>query len=94
MLYGTLKGNIKEKDIKDCIGYIIEDKEIQRIVGENDKNNRVYTLTADSDNNYLMVYYIVSEIMNQPSFWRAIDTKGKNIGTPIYIDEPDGVFWK
>jgi uncharacterized membrane protein len=83
--YGTLKHSIKTNDINECIGYIIQD--------ENNKNWRIYTLTEDSNNNYLMVYDIETNLMNQPDFYRAIDTKGENIDTPSYIDPLDYNFW-
>ncbi|MBR1592109.1 MAG: hypothetical protein IJ666_03760 [Ruminococcus sp.] len=87
MPYGTAGGNISEKDIDICIGYIVQED-------ENDTDIRVYTLKGDSENNYLMDYYIGSDLMNQPSFLRAVDTKGKDILTPEYIDSLDYNFWK
>jgi hypothetical protein len=83
ILYGTLKHSIKTKDINECIGYIIQDE-----------NNRVYTLTEDINNNYLMVYDTETNLMNQPDFYRAVDTKGEKIDTPSYIDSLDYNFWK
>jgi hypothetical protein len=41
-----------------------------------------------------MEYYIGTTLMNQPSFWRAIDTKGKDIVIPDYIDLLDYTYWK
>ena len=93
MAYGTLKGSLKSSDLKDCIGYIVEDKNIQIMVENKEKDARVYTLTEDLGANYLMVHYIVSEIMNQPMFWRAMDTKGKDIKTPAYIEIPEEGYW-
>lgn len=84
--YGTLKSSIKTKDINECIGYIIQD--------EDNKNSRVYTLTEDENNNYLMLYDIETDLMNQPDFYRAIDTKDKEISTPSYIKSLDYNSWK
>ena len=92
--YGTLKGFIKSKDIKECIGYIIQNENSSSIVDLDDKDTRIYTLVDDPDENYLMEYYIATTLMNQPSFWRAVDTKDKNIDTPKYIDSLDYNFWK
>jgi hypothetical protein len=86
ILYGTLKHSLKTKDINECIGYIIQD--------EDNKNSRVYTITEDLNNNYLMVYDAETNLMNQPDFYRAVDTKGEKIDTPSYIDSLDYNFWK
>lgn len=75
--YGTLKGQIKTKDIKNCIGYIIQDENSSSTTNLNDKDTRVYTLANDKDENFLMVYYIGESLMNQPDFYRALDTKIK-----------------
>ena len=85
--YGTLKGIIKEKDIDKCIGYIIQDENNSSVVDKDNKDTRIYTLTDDKDNNFLMEYYIGTSLMNQPIFYRAIDTKGKNINIPRYIGD-------
>lgn len=94
MPYGTLKGVIKSKNINECIGYIIQNKSSSSVVDKNNKDTRVYTLIEDSNENYLMIYYIGTEVMNQPDFWRAIDTKDKKIDTPNYIDSLKYNYWK
>ena len=92
--YGTLKGQIRTKDIKDCIGYIIQDENSSSYINLNDKDTRVYILTNDTDENLLMVYYIGTTLMNQPDFYRALDTKNKNIEIPNFIDEEDYGYWE
>ncbi len=92
--YGTLKGYIKTKDIKDCIGYIMQDENSSSITNLEDKDTRVYTLTNDKDENFLMVYYIGNSLMNQPDFYRALDTKNKNVEIPNFIDKEDYGYWK
>ena len=94
MPYGTLKGMLKEKEIDKCIGYVIQDENSSSVVDKNDKDTRIYTLTSDKDNNFLMEYYIGSDLMNQPSFYRAIDTKNKNIDIPKFIDDLGYNYWK
>lgn len=94
MPYGVLKGVINAKDIKKCIGYIIQNENSSSIIDQNNKDTRVYTLTEDLNENYLMIYYIGTTEMNQPDFWRAVDTKGKKIDTPNYIDSLDYNYWK
>ena len=94
MPYGTLKGSLKEKNIDKCIGYRIQDENSSSIVGKDNKDIRIYTLVDDKDNNFLMEYYIGTNLMNQPSFYRAIDTKGKNISVPNYIENLGYNYWK
>ncbi len=94
MPYGTLKGKIKGKNINKCIGYIIQNENSSSVAEENNKDTRVYTLIEDANENYLMIYYIGPTLMNQPEFWRAIDTQNKKIDTPKYIDSLDHNYWK
>lgn len=94
MPYGTLKGIIRNKNVSECIGYIIQNENSSSVVDENDKDTRVYTLVEDSNENYLMIYYIGTTLMNQPDFWRAIDTKDKKVDTPNYIDSLYYNYWK
>ena len=74
-------------DIDKCIGYVVQD-------GQKDTDERIYTLSEDKANNYLMMYYVGESLMNQPDFWRAVDTNGKNIDTPIYIESFNYNYWK
>lgn len=94
MPYGTLKGTLKEKDIEKCVGYIIQDENSSSIPDKNNKDTRIYTLTDDEDNNFLMEYYIKTDLMNPQTFYRAIDTKGKDIDIPSYIDDLNYNYWK
>ncbi len=94
MSYGTIKGIMNwGKDIDKCIGYIVQDENASQVVDLENKETRVYTLVDDKDNNFLMVYYIGTTLMNQPDFFRAIDTKGIDINIPRYIDKLDGNYW-
>ena len=94
MPYGSLKGTLKEKNIDKCIGYIIKDENSSSVVDKINKDTRIYTLTDDKENNFLLEYYIGTNLMNQPSFYRAIDTKDNNINIPKYIDNLDYNYWK
>ena len=94
MPYGTLKGSLKEKDIDKCIGYIIQNENSSSIIDKDNKDTRIYTLIDDKENNFLMEYYIGTDLMNQPSFYRAIDTKNKDINIPKFIDSLDYNYWK
>ena len=94
MPYGTIKNSIKSKDIKECIGYIIQNETSSSIADSDDNNTRVYTLVEDSNENYLMIYYVGTTLMNHPDFWRAVDTKSSEIDTPKYIESLDYSYWK
>ena len=84
--YGTLKGTIGGNDIGKCLGYIVQDGVVMKDV-------RVFLLNADPDANYL-VQIFTDGFMNQPVFFRALDTKGKKIGTPPYIESLDYTCWE
>ena len=92
--YSSLKGTIKEKDIDKCIGYLIQDENTSSTLDLNNTDTRVYTLRADPSHNFLMVYFIGTTLMNQPEFFRAIDTQGKNINVPKFINDTDHNYWK
>lgn len=83
--YGTIGKTINSNDIDACLGYFVEnDKEC--------KNRKLYSLTQDQEHNFLMDYTDVS-FMEQPTFWRAVDTKGIDITIPDYIDSLEYSFW-
>ena len=84
--YGTLKGKIGGDDVGQCLGYIILDGTIMKEV-------RVFPLNADPDENYL-VQIFTDGFMNQPFFFRALDTKGKTVDTPPYIEGLDYPYWE
>lgn len=94
MPYGTLKETLKEKYIEKCIGYIIQNENNSSVIDINNKNTRIYTLSDDKDNNFLMEHYIGTDLMNPQSFYRAIDTRDKDIDIPEYIDDLDYNYWK
>ena len=94
MPYGTLHGSLKESDLDRCIGYIIQDENVSSIVDINNKDTRVYTLSIDKENNFLMTYYIATTLMNQPDFYRAIDTKEEDISIPNFITDLNHNYWK
>ena len=68
MQYGTLKGTLKAKNIDKCIDYIVQDENSSSAVDKNNKDTRIYTLTDDKENNFLMEYYIGTDLMNQQFF--------------------------
>ena len=84
--YGTLKGSIDGDDVGQCLGYIIQDGTIMKTV-------RIFPLTADPDANYLVEIF-TDGFMNQPFFFRALDTRGKAIDTPRYIESLGYSYWE
>ena len=91
--YGTIDRAFKQSDINRCIGYIVMDKNSSSSPDLNNTDIRVYTLAGDADHNFLMDYDSVG-VMNQPGIWRAVDTKGKDLEIPDFIDDLGYVFWK
>ena len=61
------------------------DENSSSVVDKNNKDTRIYTLTDDKENNFLMEYYIENDLMNSQLFYRAIDTRDKIITIPRYI---------
>lgn len=64
------------------------------IIDKDNKNTRIYTFIDDKGNNFLMEYYIGTDLMNQPIFYRAIDTKNKDINIPKFFGSLDYNYWK
>lgn len=80
------EGGVDADAIGSCLGYQMQD-------GVEDQNMRFYALAGDEDTVFLMRKY-VGGIMDQPVFFRAVDTKAKNITVPAYVEpDHDGLFW-
>ena len=84
--YGIIKGSITGDDVGPCLGYIVQDGVVMKEV-------RVFLLNADPDANYL-VQIFTDGFMNQPLFFRALDTGKKVIATPRYIEELGYSYWE
>ena len=84
VFFGTIKGGILSNEVGKCIGYIYDENNPE------DKNNRVMKLTATDD--FLMCYYI-SGIMDPAVFYRAADTRDKDIEIPEYINDNGYRYW-
>ena len=84
--YGTINGIVPKDEMGDCLGYIVQD-------GTKMEDSRIFLLGGDSDANYLGRFE-TEGVMNQPDFFRAVDTVGQEIITPKYIDDLDYDFWK
>ena len=79
--FGTLKNSMSNDSLRECIGYVGDDK-----------NERIYTLMEDTFDNYIMVKN-TNGVMDQPGFYRATDTKNKDILTPSYIESLGYESW-
>ena len=77
--YGTINGRFGDGAVGTCVGYT-----------DGDTNERVCSL-KDTDDYILQKY--VGGFMEQPMLYRAIDTKGKEIYTPPYIESLDYDVW-
>ena len=60
--------------------------------GEERMDDRVFPLSADPERNYLVVI-TVNGFMDQPIFYRALDTAGKDIETPAFVQSLDYGIW-
>jgi len=84
--YGTVGKPMSVKDIDTCLGYTIRD-------GQELVDTRVYTLMSDHEHNFLMQFNATG-IMEEPYFFRATDTQGKDIFIPKFIDSFRYSYWK
>ena len=84
--FGTLTGSLDNGDVGECLGYLIQD-------GQRLENVRLFTLVSDADANYIMEIDTGGE-MSQPDFYRAVDTVGKDITTPPFIESLGYEYWK
>ena len=79
--FGDLKEDDSEYSIKECLGYL-----------ENYERRRVYTLTEDPNDNYILIKNLNS-LTGDTRFFRANDTLHKDIYTPEYINSLGFECW-
>lgn len=86
--YGTTYESVDDVDTDECIGYV------ENASDASDTDDKLYTL--DDTEDYLMRYYENEEAASdeKPIFYRAVDTKGKEVETPEYIFDMEYEFWK
>ena len=92
--YGTTNNNYSQTCVEACIGYIIQDGNSSSVTDLDNTDRRIYTLSGDPEHNFLMDYDDSVKLMNQPSIFRATDTKEKDIDIPNYIDSLGYDFWE
>lgn len=86
--YGSLDGMIfPVMEYEECIGYLVDEED------PDDMDFRVYPLKDDPEHNFLATV-LVSGFMEQPFYYRAIDTNEKDIEVPEYIDSYEYDYWK
>jgi hypothetical protein len=78
--YGTQGKTITSEEVGSCIAY-----------NEADSNDRFYKVNGNND--FIANYYVGSE-MEQFGFWRRVDTIGKEIDIPNFIDDLGYEIWK
>ena len=96
--YGRRKegwGKPGSRELDRCVGYVeSNDSAPEKPVkdeGTADSGLRIYTLKGDDDHNFLMEY-VETGLMDEPTYLRAVDTKGEDagqVGLPDYV-EPEG----
>lgn len=86
---GTLRGTLRGKDVGACLGYLVRESD-----GKDEKveDIRFFLLTGDSAED-LLVCLDKRRFMDQPVFFRAVDTAGKKIDYPKYIKPSDDLIW-
>lgn len=84
--YGTLMGALRGQDVGKCLGYLVQE-------GQEDENSRVFLLSDDPETNFLALLE-VEGVMSQPTFYRAVDTAGRAVAVPKFIDDLGYEFWK
>ena len=92
--YGTINNRYNQSYIDSCIGYIIQNEHSSSVIDPDNTNRRIYTLSGDYEQNFLMDFDDTIKLMNQPTFFRALDTKGVEIDIPSCIDSLGYEFWE
>ena len=92
--YGRRKdsrGKPQGREIDRCIGYVEDDavpEKQMRDTNAVDSGVRIYTLKGDKEHNFLMEY-VETGLMDEPTYLRAVDTKGEaagQVGLPDYVE--------
>lgn len=83
--YGAFKDNIDLDEVDRCIGYIQVDTDTE--------SNQVRVCTLKGTDDFLMEC-ITDAIMEQPSFYRAVDTQNKEMEIPDYMESSGDDYWK
>ncbi len=77
--YGTQGKTITNKEVGSCIAY-----------SKTDSNERFYEVNGNND---FIASYTVNSEMEQFDFWRSVDTIGKEIDVPDFIDNLGYEIW-
>ncbi|MBO6060868.1 MAG: hypothetical protein J6P98_01945 [Clostridia bacterium] len=87
LYYGRLNGTVRASDTGKVLGYVRNEQFPE------DDGDRIVELTGAGD--IIMTYY-VKGIMEQPEFLRALDTVGRDIVIPGFVEpyEEQAWFWE
>ena len=85
-------GKPGSRELDRCVGYVEgNDFAPEKPVRDEDAADsgvRIYTLKGDDDHNFLMEY-VETGLMDEPTYLRAVDTKGEDagqVGLPDYVE--------
>lgn len=80
LYYKDIGRNLAEDDIRECLGCIVQKGEVL-------EDDVVLSLSYNDSDDYLLVYSCGPDLMAPPtSVFRAVDTQGKDIDTPGFIN--------
>ena len=91
--YGIAGNSFRPEYVEKCVGYIIQDENSSYFVDLENKDRRLYTVKEDPNNNFLPEYDETVKLMNTPSFYRALDTNGKEIEIPGFVVASGDELW-
>lgn len=82
--YGELCAAVSGKDTAGVIGYFVYDDEPE--------NNTTRVIALKDTTDYLMIYYDTHN-QRQPTFYRAVDTRGMRSEKPVFIRSLHYAYW-
>ena len=83
--FGTLGSVVSARDTDGVLGYLVRDEEVPA-----DQSDRVIALKDYPD--FLMIYH-VGGVMDQPEFYRCLDTRGMTTQLPPYVRDLGYAVW-
>ena len=83
--YGTLTEDLDQSEIGSRLGYLVQDGVKLEDIG-------LFPLTSDPDQNYILSMD-KQGIMQNKTFFRNSETKGKEISTPSFIKSSGYDYW-
>lgn len=84
--YGVVKSFLPDGEAAACLGFICQE-------GVEMRDVRIYSLASDPGQTLLMEV-IVNDVMGNPYFYRAIDTRGQDAALPAYAESLGYAIWE